>query len=599
MCSKRFCAVSALTLTALAGAAHAQCTPAQLVASPPGADDTFGKSIAIQGGLLAVGSPFAAIGANDNQGSVGVFTHVLGWHGTATLTAANGQTGATFGAAVATSGDWIVVGAPLTNVGSVGGQGRAYFFQRNGANWIEKSSISLDGPWNQAHAGQSVAIDGDYAIIGAPDCDSGTGTVNIGTTAIAVRVGDVWQHVAVFYAGPAHGNDAFGSAVGVRGDLFMAGVPGRSVDGHAGAGAVAITHPEPDGFWNQEQFLTATEPQDGAALGRAAVMGDGIIVAGAPKYDIGIVPDAGAVYIFTQNQFGVWVQTGMLSPPDPTPMANYGASIALHDNRLVVSELGTGKTYVYRKNTLGAWVQEWVLKDPEALGQGFGGAVAIDSDNVVVSSILGEVQGLNSAGYAHVFDLGAIDGADSYQFGKAVGPGTYTGCTTMATDDGSTTCGGSNATPDVWFRFVAPCSGPVTFDTVGSNFDTVLSLHSALPGNSNNTIACDDNIGPFITASSITVTMAAGELRHLRLSGSNGAAGTYTLNISACGPSSCYANCDASTANPILTANDFACFLNKYVAGDAYANCDNSTGTPSLTANDFQCFLNKYVVGCT
>ncbi|MBX3375787.1 MAG: hypothetical protein KF678_02135 [Phycisphaeraceae bacterium] len=61
----------------------------------------------------------------------------------------------------------------------------------------------------------------------------------------------------------------------------------------------------------------------------------------------------------------------------------------------------------------------------------------------------------------------------------------------------------------------------------------------------------------------------------------------------------CYANCDGSTGTPLLTANDFQCFLNKYAGNDTYANCDGSTGNPLLTANDFQCFLNKYAGGCT
>jgi hypothetical protein len=61
----------------------------------------------------------------------------------------------------------------------------------------------------------------------------------------------------------------------------------------------------------------------------------------------------------------------------------------------------------------------------------------------------------------------------------------------------------------------------------------------------------------------------------------------------------CYANCDGSTGAPLLTANDFQCFLNKYAAGNTYANCDGSTGNPLLTANDFQCFLNKYAAGCS
>jgi hypothetical protein len=66
----------------------------------------------------------------------------------------------------------------------------------------------------------------------------------------------------------------------------------------------------------------------------------------------------------------------------------------------------------------------------------------------------------------------------------------------------------------------------------------------------------------------------------------------------ALGISSCYANCDASTVPPILNANDFQCFLNKYAAADPYANCDHSTVDPVLNANDFQCFLNAYAAGC-
>jgi hypothetical protein len=61
----------------------------------------------------------------------------------------------------------------------------------------------------------------------------------------------------------------------------------------------------------------------------------------------------------------------------------------------------------------------------------------------------------------------------------------------------------------------------------------------------------------------------------------------------------CYANCDNSTASPILNSNDFQCFLNKFAAGDPDANCDGSTAAPVLNANDFQCFLNTCAAGCT
>jgi len=61
----------------------------------------------------------------------------------------------------------------------------------------------------------------------------------------------------------------------------------------------------------------------------------------------------------------------------------------------------------------------------------------------------------------------------------------------------------------------------------------------------------------------------------------------------------CYANCDASSGSTVLTANDFQCFLNSFVAGNVYANCDQSTVSPTLTANDFQCFLDRYASGCS
>ncbi len=64
-------------------------------------------------------------------------------------------------------------------------------------------------------------------------------------------------------------------------------------------------------------------------------------------------------------------------------------------------------------------------------------------------------------------------------------------------------------------------------------------------------------------------------------------------------PSPCYPNCDNTTAAPLLTANDFQCFLNKFAAADPYANCDHSTTPPTLNANDFQCFLNAFATGCT
>jgi hypothetical protein len=66
----------------------------------------------------------------------------------------------------------------------------------------------------------------------------------------------------------------------------------------------------------------------------------------------------------------------------------------------------------------------------------------------------------------------------------------------------------------------------------------------------------------------------------------------------AAGGAVCYPNCDSSTTPPTLNVSDFACFLNRFQAGDPYANCDGSTTPPVLNVADFACFLNRFNTGC-
>jgi len=81
--------------------------------------------------------------------------------------------------------------------------------------------------------------------------------------------------------------------------------------------------------------------------------------------------------------------------------------------------------------------------------------------------------------------------------------------------------------------------------------------------------------------------------------GEYGALKTWSLILTPpTGTSPCYANCDESTLSPVLSANDFQCFLNLFAAGNSRANCDGSLQNPMLTANDFGCFLNQFVNGC-
>jgi hypothetical protein len=79
------------------------------------------------------------------------------------------------------------------------------------------------------------------------------------------------------------------------------------------------------------------------------------------------------------------------------------------------------------------------------------------------------------------------------------------------------------------------------------------------------------------------------------------------VNVWACSTPSCYANCDESTAAPVLNIDDFSCFINRYALAQglpheqqvtSYANCDGSTVAPVLNIDDFSCFINAFALGC-
>jgi hypothetical protein len=81
--------------------------------------------------------------------------------------------------------------------------------------------------------------------------------------------------------------------------------------------------------------------------------------------------------------------------------------------------------------------------------------------------------------------------------------------------------------------------------------------------------------------------------------------GSAIVDMGAREVQTCPANCDCSSAAPLLTVLDFLCFINRFGSGAAgngwdafYANCDASTVAPVLNVLDFNCFLNRFTAGC-
>jgi hypothetical protein len=112
-------------------------------------------------------------------------------------------------------------------------------------------------------------------------------------------------------------------------------------------------------------------------------------------------------------------------------------------------------------------------------------------------------------------------------------PGTYSGSTVGATNDGSASCGSSSTSPDVWYVFTATESCRLRASTCsGTSFDSVLSIHSACPGTTGNQLACnDDSCG---LQSSVSANVMPGDY-YIRVAGFNGATGSFALTVS-CDP---------------------------------------------------------------
>jgi hypothetical protein len=109
--------------------------------------------------------------------------------------------------------------------------------------------------------------------------------------------------------------------------------------------------------------------------------------------------------------------------------------------------------------------------------------------------------------------------------------GTVSGSTSGATVDGDASCGNSSSSPDVWYRYTATETGPVSFDTFGSSYDTVLSLHSGCPEDGRSVeLACNDD-AQGTAQSEILLNMTSGVEVWVRVSGFGTATGGFDLTI--------------------------------------------------------------------
>jgi len=351
--------------------------------------DGFGYSAGISGDYAIVGAyRDSAYEDESNTGAAYIFQRSgSGWAQADKLIGSSSTQTAYFGTSVAISGDYAIIGSPSDNVQT----GAAYVFQRSVYGWNQVAQLIASDAAQDAYFGSSVAISGDYAIIGASDS-------KFGAVYAFQRSGATWTQVAKLTASDGAADDGFGSSAAISGDYVIVGAMGD--DSSVGS---AYVFQRSGAAFTQMAKLIASDGATRDFLGcSVAISGDYVIV-GASGDDSGV----GAAYVFQKPVSG-WtnaVETTKLTVPGVTATNYLGSSVAISGQYAMIGAPGnsrknssTGVAYIFQRSDSG-WTQTAALTaDDKAEVDGFGFSVAMSDEYALVGAFIGN--DLKGAAYA-------------------------------------------------------------------------------------------------------------------------------------------------------------------------------------------------------
>ncbi len=246
---------------------------AKLTASDGASEDWFGFSVDMDSTYAIVGAPHNFV--LGGQGKAYIFKRQgNSWVEEAILLPSDTTAGTQFGSAVAISGEYALIGAyredgaePLT--------GAAYIFRRNDSTWSQQIRLlTSDGGFGDRF-GNAVSLDGDDAIIGAMfDNDNGG---DAGAAYIFHNTGFTWIEQTKLLASDGTDMDAFGISVAINGDFAIVGAD-MSINGGNGA---AYVFQRDTTAWNEIVKLTASDGASEDQFGYSVDISDGMALVGS------------------------------------------------------------------------------------------------------------------------------------------------------------------------------------------------------------------------------------------------------------------------------------------------------------------------------
>jgi len=388
---------------------------ARLYSSNGAAEDAFGVSVAVSGNTVVVGAPNHSVGTSTQQGEAYVFVEpASGWantNQTTKLYASNGAAIDHFGAAVAVSGNTVVVGAYDHSVGKSANQGEAYVYVKPAAGW--PASMTETGKLYSSNGaagdvfGYAVAVSGNTVVVGAAAHSVGTSTQQ-GEAYLYVKPAAGWPasmtQTTKLYPSNSGKMEVFGGAVAVSGNTVVVGAPRHWV-GTSPYQGEAYVYVKPAAGWPASTTQTAKlYSSNGAAgdyFGAAVAVSGNTVVVGAPHHALGTSNEQGEAYVYVEPAAG-WPasvnQTTRLYASNGAGDDEFGGAVAVSGNTVVVGaydhSVGTstnqGEAYVYVKPAAG-----WPARPTETTklyasnggeGDQFGYAVAVSGNTAVVGA---------------------------------------------------------------------------------------------------------------------------------------------------------------------------------------------------------------------
>jgi len=257
-----------------------------------------------------------------------------------------GANGDLFGSAVAIDGDWAVVGAPGDDSARFVDEGSAYILKLESGTWKIHQKLSVHGDTENYHGttpinfGQAVAISGDWMAVGAPNY------YNPNSTRGRVRLykrdpSDTWTLQQTLAPPNTSGTRRFGAALALYGrHHLLVGAPEQ--EGTSLAPHVyTYRTTSPTALWTSNLQMTGPAV-GGTGFGRSLAIDQNTAYVGLPGYTAPATPTSkGEVRIYTLATSGPTAPLiHTLVNPAPDEIQRFGGSLAVSGGRLLVGVRG-------------------------------------------------------------------------------------------------------------------------------------------------------------------------------------------------------------------------------------------------------------------